>query len=139
MAYKSKGTKSIRNLNKWLVTKKQEVANAIAARAATTISAMALASFNSRQTVYGDARPEGKHGPLSLFDTGKARDSLVFTADGGSKIRAVLAAEYVRFLIGKYRILPIGNAAIPYKWTEAINRIGAEEIDADFKRNAGAA
>lgn len=127
MAYKNTNTANLRRFNKELLTMTQTIANKVAARAASVIGAKARASFDARQTVYGDARPSGKHGALSLVKTGAARGSLDFTADGGSKIRATLAHEYVKYLIGKYVILPIGNAQLPFQWLMALRLIKAEE------------
>lgn len=137
MGYKSKGTPSLRNfVNKRLAGMKQELANTIAPKVAQQITARARASFAAGQTVYGDARPTGVAGnKLSLVKSGLAQGSLQFTAVG-SVVRAVLSASYVKYLIGKYKILPIGNAALPFQWLIDIRKIVREAVAADVREGA---
>jgi hypothetical protein len=122
-------TENLRRFNKRLTELPRTVAVEAARRAAPVISRYARASFDSGRTVYDSLRPLGSHGnALSLVKTGKARASLLFTSDGGSKIRAVLSAPYVKYLIGKFKILPIGNAAMPMRWRLALATLVAEII-----------
>jgi hypothetical protein len=128
MAYKSTGTENLKRLNKRLQKltseKGQEIANEVAKRAASVITSYSQASYDGGTTVYGDARPTGKHGNLlSLVYSGDTRSMIRFVSDGGSKIRASLGKDYMKYLIGKYRILPIGNAQLPFKWLGAIRLI----------------
>jgi hypothetical protein len=81
--------RNLRRLNQTIATLPTVLAQKVAARAAAEITALARASFDGGQTVYGDARPAGKHGnALSLVATGFTRDNLQFVSDGGTKIRA---------------------------------------------------
>ena len=126
-------TNNLRQYNKRLQTFPRVAAIDMAKRAVPIISRMAQGSFDAGLDVYDAARRLGVHGnALSLVDTGKARASLLFTSDGGTKIRAVLAARWVKYIIGKYKILPIGNAALPAKWQLALNTLAAEVLAAIF-------
>lgn len=117
-------TRTLRNLNKRLTQMPKMLAQQVAREAAQEITALAQASYDSGQTVYGDARPRGVHGnELSLVETGFTRAALRFVSDGGTKIRAALGRPYARFLIGKYRILPIGNAALPFAWAARLKAL----------------
>ena len=120
----------------------------IARRVAAEITSKALASWDAHESVYGDprthhagkgrkfkgrkyhGRSSGGHrkgsGDLSLILTGKTRSMLRFTSDGGRKIRASLGTRYAKYLIGKYGILPCGNAAMPVAWQAAIRSIASE-------------
>lgn len=126
-------TQNLRNFNKKLWAVPRVAAIEVARRAAPAISRLALRSFDAGLDVYDATRRLGRHGnTLSLVRTGDARGSLVFTSDGGTRIRAVLSRPYVRFLIGKYKILPIGNAALPPRWQLTINTIFAEVLGRAF-------
>ena len=120
-------TKNLREFNNRLAAFSKTFAIKVAAKAATAITALAVSAYQSGTTVYGEARPVGKYGKLSLYKTGKAFKTTRFTSDGGSKIRAVLSAPYVKYLIGKYKILPCGNQALPWTWLLAIQNIVNEE------------
>lgn len=100
------------------------VANAerIAKIAAGVLTEKVQASFAAGETAYGDGRPSGKSGPLSLVKTGTTRDHLVFSATG-RQVRAVLSTKYARYLVGKYSVLPNGGAAIPFQWQDALDEI----------------
>lgn len=89
----------------------------VAAKVAPTITDLAQASYSGGQTVYGDPRPAGKFGALDLVETGDTQAAVRFVAIG-RVVRAVLPTRYARFLVGKYRILPMG--ALPVAWSEAI-------------------
>lgn len=106
------------------------IANAerIAKIAAGVITETARASFDAGETAYGDGRPSGKHGPLTLVKTGTTRTHLTFAATG-TRIRAVLSTKYAKYLIGKYGVLPSGNAPVPYKWQEALSEITKRVFD----------
>lgn len=138
---------NLRNLNKALRALPRRAAIEIARVAAPEITGLMRASFDAGQTVFGDARPLGSHGNvLSLVKTGDARRSLLFTSDGGTKIRASLPMKYAKYLIGKYRIMPNGNQAMPLRWRSAIADItrrvlgllmpAANEVGATAKRAA---
>ncbi len=98
----------------------------IAARSAPAMTALAEASFDSGQSVYGPARPRGVDGKrLELNRTGKTRGALEFAATGRD-IRLRRLPEYARFLIGKYDILP--NGPLPVAWRERMTDIAAQVL-----------
>jgi hypothetical protein len=98
----------------------------VAERVAPLLSERAASAYASGQTVYGDARPAGKHGnSLDLHVTGTTQGRVQFAAIG-TVVRARLGTRYARFLIGKYRVLPMGR--LPVAWSEDIGRIAREEI-----------
>lgn len=120
-------TKNLREFNNRLAAFSKTFAIRVAAKVAPAITALAVAAYQSGTTVYGYARPMGKRGKLSLYKSGLAFRTTRFTSDGGSKIRAVLSKPYVKYLIGKYKILPCGNQALPWTWLLAIRKIVNEE------------
>lgn len=121
-------TENLRKFNKELGGLTRDLAIEVAAFAERQLTFLARDSYGRGETCYGDPRPEGVNGPLDLIDKGLTFGHLKFTADGGTKIRASLLGEYARYLIGKYRILPIGNAALPIKWSKAIRNAAQKRI-----------
>jgi hypothetical protein len=108
-------------LNKFPVT----LVHNVAQKTAPKLTANATASFNSGLTVYGDARPKGSDGqPLTLRQTGATEATLRFTAVG-TIVRCVLGTPYARYLIGKYKVLPMGG--MPTTWSKQINEIVQKE------------
>ena len=104
------------------------VGQRVAARGAPAITGLAQRAYASGDTVYGDARPVGVAGnALSLVRTGTTRSTVRFSATG-TILRAVLSTRYAKYLIGKYRILPAGNAALPVTWSARLREIVGEEI-----------
>jgi hypothetical protein len=60
---------------------------------------------------------------VSLVRTGKTRDQLRFVVNG-TIIRCALGPRYAKYLIGKYKILPIGDrTAMPANWTRALDEL----------------
>lgn len=104
-------------------------ATEIAAEAVPQINAALWSAYDSGRTVYGDARPRGSTGDeLTLLDTGDTRASLAFDNEG-TVLRIKLQYPYVRFLIGKYKILPCGpTTALPIAWRDILNRITDEVL-----------
>jgi hypothetical protein len=101
----------------------REVAVLAAREIAPAVSSLARSEFDGGSDVYGSARRLGKHGnKLSLRKSGAAYDSLTFAAFG-TRIRSQLAADHVKYIIGKYVILPRGNERMPDSWLSAIARI----------------
>lgn len=109
----------------------QRVAEAVARAGAVALTAAVQAAYDSGTTAYGGARPAGERGALSLVATGTVRRLLRFEALG-RKIRCALGAKYARYLIGKYAILPSGNAALPADWADFLRletrRVMAQEL-----------
>ena len=95
----------------------------VAAKAAPEITGLAQSAYDGGQTVYGDARPQGVDGELDLVATGTARAQIRFVAIG-TQMRCVLGPKYARYLIGKYKILPI--RALPASWRAKLGEVVAE-------------
>lgn len=90
------------------------VAHEVAKRSAPDMTRQTRSAFASGKTVYGAPRPAGVDGrALTLKDTGDALASLKFSANG-TIIRSVVAVKYAKFLIGKYKVLPMGK--LPVAW-----------------------
>ena len=64
---------------------------------------------------------------MSLVQSGVTRSSLRFVAVG-TIVRVALGTKYAKYLIGKYKILPSGNAPIPAKWRESLEKVIARVI-----------
>lgn len=128
--------KSQADYNRILRVQPRTLAFAAAKRIAPQITGMAQESYDNGQTVYGDARLEGVKGPLSLYDTGDTRSKMRFVATG-SIVSCFLGTTYAKYLIGKYRILPIGDRTkIPVAWDRAVRRIIDEEVKRYFGKAA---
>ena len=102
------------------------VAAKVAQRAARAVTEMARADYTSGNTCYGDDRS----GDVSLVRTGATLATVRFEALG-QMMRCVLGTPWSKYLIGKYRILPHGGAAMPTKWFEAIRAIANQELARD--------
>ena len=60
---------------------------------------------------------------LTLVQTGDTRRTMKFKANG-RLVRCELGPRYAKYLIGKYKILPIGDrTAMPAAWTRALNEL----------------
>lgn len=81
------------------------------------------AAHASGQTVYGKPRPVGVNGPVDLVKTGATRRDLRF-ATVGTIVRAVLPERYMRYLIGRYEVLP--NGRIPASMRRTLDRLVQE-------------
>lgn len=110
--------------------------------------------FAAGRTVYDEARPKGRVGQrLSLVSGGAlpvypkpkshksrgirkgtsrtndggahVRDTLGFTAIG-TIVRAKLGQRYAKYLVGKYRILPV---SLPVAWRKSIATIISKHLD----------
>lgn len=112
---------SFRDLRKKLNAMPATVSQAVAREVAPDLSARVAGAWDAGRTVYGDARPVGVDGrKLTLNRTGLARTMAVFTAVG-TIVRSAIGPTYVKYLIGKYKVMPIGNAAMPAAWKRAID------------------
>ena len=99
------------------------IATAVASQAAPVITTFADAAYDSGRTVYGDARKLSVDGrTLKLYRKGKARADLRFVSIG-TDMRCYFKQPYVKYLIGKYTILPSGNQAMPMAWRENLDTI----------------
>lgn len=97
------------------------LAHEVARDAAPLLTRLTGASFAGHKNVYGEARPTGVNGRvLSLVKSGKTRDTLRFVSNG-TIVRCVLAKPYMKYLIGKYGVLPNGN--MPTSWARQLDVI----------------
>jgi hypothetical protein len=119
MAIKSRGA-SFGDLKKKLQALPVTVAYAAAQKAAPALTGETQASHKAHQSVYGNPYPAG----VDVYETGATRQALRFAANGRI-VRAVLSKPYMKYLIGKYGILPQGKRAIPASWTRTLTEIVA--------------
>lgn len=125
---------NLRKFNQRLAALPTHIARDVTARVASVITAMAKSDYASGNTCYGAGRPGGVTGKaLDLIDSGFTFDHMQFVSDGTSKIRASINARYVKYLIGKYGILPSGNAVLPLKWQRAIDDALAQRVAAELE------
>lgn len=109
---------NLRRLRSKLRKLPKVIAQNVASAVAPTITTKARGAYQGGQTVYGDPRPLGVDGnALTLHKTGRTLGALSFIAIG-TIVRARLGTRYARYLIGKYRILPMGR--LPISWSRAI-------------------
>lgn len=100
------------------------LAATVASRSAPELTRLARLAFAQRRTVYGDRRPDGVAGSLSLVRTGDTERTVHF-ARVGTIVRCVLGPRYARYLVGRFRILPMGR--MPASWSATLRRIVFEE------------
>ena len=97
------------------------LAHDVAQRAAPTTTRLTQVAYAAGKQVYGEPRPVGEGGRvLDLDQSGLTKRTLRFVASG-TIVRCVLGAPYMRYLIGKYKVLP--NNAIPAEWDRALNAL----------------
>lgn len=98
------------------------VAGAVAEKTAPEFTTMALNAYDSTKDVYGAARrvSEVDGHALTLRRSGDAERGIKFEALG-TLVRVKLEQPYIKYLIGKYRILP--NGPLPGTWVKTIDRI----------------
>lgn len=129
MATAKAAARSFRGLRQELGALPITVSQAIAQRAAPELTRRARAAYLSGKTAYGDDRPEGVDGAaLTLMRTGATFRTLRFV-QSGTIVRCALGTRYAKYLIGKYRVLPVGDlTAMPAAWARAIDQIVADEV-----------
>lgn len=101
------------------------VAHDVAQTAAPNLTDLTQRDYDSGRTVYGEVRPQGVSGPLTLEATGATRRQLHFTATG-TVVRCVLGTKWARYLIGKYSILP--NGAMPVEWQKRLSELASASV-----------
>ncbi len=80
-------------------------------------------TYEGKASAYGDPNPVGVNGQqLTLKETGALDAALQFTATG-SRLATGTLPRYARYLIGKYRVLPIGNTAMPEAWRKRLEQL----------------
>lgn len=101
------------------------LAHNVAQRAAPALTDLTVEAFISDTNVYGDERPAGVAGnTLTLVKTGETRRTLRFVSNG-TIVRCVLGRKYMKYLIGKYGVLP--NGALPSRWSARLGEIVAQQ------------
>lgn len=100
------------------------VVEKVAVRSAAELTTLARASFDARQSVYGDPFPPG----VDLYESGKLRELAVQYAPLGTRIRASVASvRYAKYKI-KHGILPRGGQALPASFDAAIGEAATDEL-----------
>ena len=126
------GISSMNRLRSAIADMPVRVRSAVAKDAAELLSAEVRKDFAAGVTVYDTPRPLGVAGnALSLTQSGRTRSELAFVAIG-TIVRAQLGSKYARFLIGKYKVLPM---SLPTAWAEKLGKLVAE-FAADFAKEA---
>lgn len=129
---KSGNLAGFNNLRKRLLEIPRAAAIDVARLGAGALTVDATSAYDSGQTIYGSARPGG----VDLVATGNVRNHMMAVSDGGTRIRFPMAPDttkrvkskgpYMKYLIGKYSILPAGaRAALPGSFRNSLNRIAA--------------
>lgn len=126
---------TLRQLKGALAMMPRRVAEDVASDAAPEITSLAQEAYDSGVDVYGVARPKGVKGQdLDLVETGTVRREMKFSADG-TQIKCTIGPNYARYLIGKYRILPIGDRSpIPAPWIRVIDLATRAAVDREVRR-----
>jgi hypothetical protein len=121
---------SIREFKQRLGMLPLSVAHAIAQQAAPLLTRFAQEANAAQRNVYGDPYPEGVDGTqLDLVFTGDTRRTLRFVVSG-TIIRCQLGPRYAKYLIGKYKILPIGDrTAMPANWRRALDELARTVVE----------
>jgi hypothetical protein len=121
---------SIREFKQRLAKLPLSVSHAIAQQAAPMLTRFAQEANAAQRNVYGDPYPEGVGGEqLTLVYTGKTLNTLRFVVNG-TIIRCQLGPRYAKYLIGKYKILPIGDRTdMPANWARALDELAATVVE----------
>lgn len=123
MTTNGRGQQALRSFKQRLQTLPITLAADVARRASPELTTITQAAHASGKTVYGEPRPVGVNGNvLDLVDTGTTQRDLKFvTIPGSTIVRAALPEKYMRFLIGRYGVLP--NGRIPVAMKRALDRL----------------
>jgi hypothetical protein len=126
MGFRGNGTAAVRSLRAALRTMPLTLARDVTQRAAPALTTITRTSFDSGLTIQGESRPQSVNGgDLTLVRTGAVRDQLRFVATD-KVVRCTIGPSYARYLIGKYGILPSGNAALPSPFVRKLTEIVAD-------------
>jgi hypothetical protein len=115
-------------LNAKILAAAGEGATAAAVKVAVRLTALAREAWDSGVTPYGSTRKSGTHGPVDLKLTGRAEAALQFRSDGPS-VSVSMPKRYMKYLIGRFGVLPAGGQAMPQSWADAIEQILIGDID----------
>lgn len=131
---KGKGAGGFPEIKKALRVNPITVAREVAATATPAITSDAKASYKSARTAYGTPRRpwRGDKNVPDLYCTGRAFREMHFRSYG-REIWCVLgmskeALKYTKYLIGKYSVLPNGNASIPIPWQRLFRSLTDREM-----------
>lgn len=114
-----------------------QAATEIAAEVAPELTAAVQRDYSAGRTVYGDPRPPhprtGRVPDLVL--TGRTQAQLRFRAIG-TTTEARLTYPWVKYLIGWFKIMPIGSAALPTPWVKLIDGVAKRVLSKRTERIA---
>lgn len=121
---------SVRDFKQRLQKLPLSVAHDIAQQAAPMLTRFAQAANEEQKGVYGDPYPVGADGRQILVeDTGTTKRTLRFVVNG-TIIRCHLGTRYAKYLIGKYKILPIGDrTSMPANWIRALDELARTAVE----------
>lgn len=119
---KQEGNAALALLKRDIAALPLSLAHEVARQASPVLTKDTNDSFAAGVGVYGDPRPVSKMtgSPMTLVKSGWVRDNLSF-ATSGTIVRAILAKPYVKYLIGKFTILP--NGSLPTTWQKRLDDI----------------
>lgn len=104
----------------------------VAAASASTITALARVTFNAGENAYGDAWEPGAKGQrVKLRRSGKL-SGFNYSATG-TRLRAVLAADYAKYQVGRRPVFPRNGARLPASYVEALSAKASEIIRAELR------
>ena len=110
----------------------EKLAISIAQESSPKLTELAQSAFASGKTVYGDPRPAGKSGPVSLVQSGSLRRSLKFSNRGTNRIMARMADIYTS-VHKHFGYLPYVNDTLPFTWSQAIKNVFLAHMQKDME------
>lgn len=112
---------SLRDLKARLRTLPQSTAYDVAQQVAPRLTSMAQDAYRAGRTVYGEPRPQSPTGrDVDLVRTGATLRMTRFRASGSVMVCS-LGTPYAKYLVGRYRILPVGDrTGVPIAWQRVI-------------------
>lgn len=126
------GISSMNRLRAAIADMPLRIRSAVAKEAAEVLTAEVRKDFAAKVTVYDTPRPLSVGGQsLSLVKTGRTRAELAFVAVG-TIVRAQLGSKYAKYLVGKYKVLPM---SLPASWAALLEKVVAEYA-ADWAKEA---
>lgn len=95
-------------------------AQRVAAASATTITTLAIRTYDAGENAYGDKWDPGAEGQaVDLRESGALAGGVRYVAIG-TKLRAVLTVPYAKYQIGKRPIFPRAGAKLPTSYRNAL-------------------
>jgi hypothetical protein len=118
------GNAALARLKSQIAKFPMSLAHDVAKRASPELTRLTATAFSSGRNVYGESReakyPSATGKPLTLYKSGDTSRTLRF-ATSGTIVRCVLAKPYMKYLIGKYGVLPNGH--MPVSWARELDVI----------------